>query len=156
MSLNKYKPRRETLWPFILAGSITLCSGFPATVPEVGLWIEIDKLGHFAAYGALATAILRHPAFLRRPVLGAAGAFLLASAYGLGDEFRQAWGGVRMFEWADWTADTLGAAVAVVLYLRWAAYRRLLERPVFKQGKKSQATEVLATKGAEDAKAETA
>lgn len=134
MPLTKYKLRRETLWPFFLAGSITLCSGFPATVPEMG-WLEVDKLGHFAAYGALATAILRHPAFLRRPVLGAWGAFLLASGYGLGDEFRQAWGGVRMFEWADWTADTVGAAVAVMLYLRWAAYRRLLEKPVIQRRK---------------------
>lgn len=126
------KFRRETLWPIVLAGSITLCSGFPASVPEMG-WLEVDKLGHFVAYGTLATAILRHPGFWRRPVAGAWGAVLLASAYGLGDEYRQAWGGVRMFEWADWVADTVGAAVAAVLYLRWAAYRRLLEAPVWKR-----------------------
>jgi hypothetical protein len=33
-------------------------------------------------------------------------------------------------EFADWVADTLGAAVAVVVYLRWNGYRRVLETPL--------------------------
>jgi hypothetical protein len=33
-------------------------------------------------------------------------------------------------EFADWVADTLGAAVAVVVYLRWNGYRRVLEMPL--------------------------
>jgi hypothetical protein len=33
-------------------------------------------------------------------------------------------------EFDDWLADTLGAALAVILYLRWTSYRRLLETPV--------------------------
>jgi VanZ family protein len=134
------KFRRETLWPLVLAGSITLCSGFPASVPEMG-WLEVDKLGHLVAYGTLATAILRHPRCWCRPVAGAWVAALLASAYGLGDEYRQAWGGVRMFEWADWVADTVGAVVAAGLYLRWAAYRKLLETPVVRRRTKSGAVQ---------------
>jgi len=117
------------VWPVVLAGTITLCSGYPAAVPEMK-WFEPDKLGHFAAYGVLATAIVRHPALTRWQTLGAAGAILLASAYGLGDEFRQGLTTVRLFEWNDWVADTLGAITAVVLYLRWGGYQRLLERPV--------------------------
>lgn len=154
MPLPKFSIRRDTVWPFMLAGTITVCSGYPAVVPEVDL-IQIDKLGHFAAYGALATAITRHPALARWPLLGLWWALPLASAYGLGDEFRQYFGGVRMFDLADWAADTLGAAVAVTLYLRWPAYRRLLETPIFKKRKHTQPVELLATKSTEVAKAET-
>lgn len=129
------KIRRETVWPVVLAATITICSGYPAAVPEMG-WFEPDKIGHFAAYGALATAIIRHPALARPPSpsgLWRTGwlAVLLASAYGLGDEFRQSLNYYRSYDLADWTADTLGAAVAVTLYLRWTPYRRLLERSVF-------------------------
>jgi len=116
-------------WPFVLAGTITLCSGFAAVSVEIN-WIAPDKAGHFAVYGALATALVRLPALARWPLLGAWWAILLTSAYGLGDEFRQSLTVVRLFEWDDWLADTLGAAVAVALYLRWARYRRLMETPV--------------------------
>jgi VanZ family protein len=135
MPLPKLKLRRETLWTFVLAATITICSGYPAAVPETG-WLEVDKIGHFAAYGALATAIIRHPALARWPLLGAWWALPLASAYGLGDEFRQTMNVYRSFDLADWVADTLGAIVAVTLYLRWPAYRRLLETTVIRRRKK--------------------
>lgn len=137
MPLPQLKIRRETLWPLMLAGTITWCSGQPASVPGVD-FIEIDKVGHFAAYGALATAMLRHPALGRWPLLGGWWALVLASVYGLGDEFRQSLThGVRQYDLADWVADTVGAIVAVVCYLRWPAYRRLLERPIFRRRRKA-------------------
>ena len=154
MSLPKPKVRRETVWPVVLAATITICSGYPAAVPQMG-WFEPDKLGHFAAYGALATAIIRHPALVRWPLLGAWWALPLASAYGLGDEFRQSLNFYRSYDLADWTADTLGAAVAVALYLRWGWYRRLLETPVFKKRNSIQPSEPSVTKNPEGAKAET-
>ncbi len=132
MSLSKLKLLRETVWPVVLAATITICSGYPAAVPEAG-WFELDKVGHFAAYGALATAIIRHPSLVRWPLLGAWWALPLASAYGLGDELRQSLNFYRSYDLADWTADTLGAAVAVALYLRWPWYRRLLETPLLKK-----------------------
>lgn len=127
MKFSLSSPRRAVLWPVVLAGTITLCSGFPAALPTVE-WVAPDKLGHFAAYGALATGCVRVKGLARWPWLGAWWAILLTSGYGLGDEFRQAWGGVRMFELADWLADTAGAIVAVTLYLRWKAYRQWMER----------------------------
>ena len=142
MNLPRTKFRRETLWPFLLAGTITWCSGHPATLPDMG-WFEVDKPGHFAAYGALATAIIRHPALLRWPWLGWWWALPLASAYGLGDEFRQSFSGIRMFEWADWVADTVGAALAVSLYIKWSGYRRLLETPLWKKRPKAESTDVI-------------
>jgi hypothetical protein len=129
MTIPSTKVRRETLWPFVLAGTITICSGYPAAVPGVD-WVSVDKLGHFAAYGALATAILRHPSLGRWPLLGAWWALPLASAYGLGDEFRQSLNFYRSYDLADWAADTLGAVVATALYLRWPAYRKMLETPL--------------------------
>jgi len=150
------KFRRETLWPFLLAGTITWCSGQPAVIPDVR-WLEVDKLGHFAAYGALATAIIRHPALLRWPWLGLWWALPLASGYGLGDEFRQSLThGIRQYDLADWVADTVGAVVAVSLYIRWPWYHRLLETPLGKKRPKPAPIQqgILATKGAEVAKTE--
>lgn len=142
MANLRWKPRRETLWPFLLAATITWCSGYPAEVPTVG-WLEVDKIGHFGLYGALATAIIRHPALLRPPSpsgLWRAGwlAMLLASAYGMGDEFRQSLtNGIRSPDWHDWLADTIGAVVAVSLYIRWPWYRRLMETPLWKKQSKA-------------------
>src|SRR5688572_7446546 len=133
MPSAKSKFRRDIVWPFLLAGTITWCSGFPATVPEVR-WFEVDKLGHFGAYGALATTILRLPEIKRWPFLGGWWALVLASAYGLGDEFRQTLThGIRSPDWHDWVADTVGALVAVTLYLKWGWYQRLMELPVLKR-----------------------
>ncbi len=142
MSVIQAIKRRETLWPILLAGTITWCSGHPAAVPTM-TWFEVDKLGHFAAYGALATAIIRHPALGRWPWLGCWWALVLASAYGMGDEFRQSLThGIRSPDWHDWLADTIGAAVAVSLYLRWPWYRRLLEMPLRKKRPKAESTDV--------------
>ena len=138
MKLPKPKFRREALWPFLLAGTITWCSGQPASVPDIE-WLAVDKLGHFAAYGVLATAIIRHPALVRWPALGLWWALPLASAYGLGDEFRQSLTIYRQYDLADWAADTAGAAVAVGLYIKWSAYRRLLETPLWKKRTKPTA-----------------
>jgi VanZ family protein len=135
MAKFRWKPRRETIWPCVLAATITWCSGFPAAVPQAG-WLEVDKIGHFGAYGALATAIIRHPSLVRWPGLGLWWALVLASAYGMGDEFRQSLThGIRTPDWHDWLADTIGAAVAVNLYIRWPSYRRLMETPILRRRK---------------------
>lgn len=132
MSSPSPKFRREVVWPFLLAGTITWCSGFPAAVPEAE-WISFDKIGHFAAYGALATAIIRIPGLKRWPGIGGWWALVLASAYGIGDEFRQSLTrGIRTPDWHDWLADTIGAITAVVLYLCWNRYRQWMEVPVLK------------------------
>ena len=130
MSSPPPKFRRDVIWPVLVAGTITLCSGFPAAVPTI---IDIDKVGHFGAYGALATAIVRIPELKRWPLLGCWWALVLASAYGIGDEFRQSLThGIRTPDWHDWLADTLGATTAVALYLHWSWYRRWMEVPVLK------------------------
>ena len=133
MTRPKPKFRRDIAWPFIMAATITWCSGHAAAVPEVD-WLAVDKVGHFALYGALATAIARIPALARWPLIRLWWALVLASAYGLGDEFRQSLtAGVRTCDWHDWAADTAGATLAVALYMYWPWYRRWMEYPVFKR-----------------------
>lgn len=130
MPSAKSKFRRDVIWPFLLAGTLTLCSGYPAAVPT---GFDFDKIGHFGAYGALATAIVRIGGRRRFSFFGW-WALALASAYGMGDEFRQSLThGVRTPDWHDWLADTVGAITAVALYLHWGWYRRWMEFPVFKR-----------------------
>ena len=130
MPAKKITIRREWAWPLLLASTITLCSGLPAAVPS---GIGFDKVGHFGAYGALATAIVRIRGRGRISRFGW-WALVLASAYGIGDEFRQSLThGIRTPDWHDWLADTLGAALAVSLYLKGDWYRRLMEFPVLKR-----------------------
>ena len=133
MKLALPKIRREILWPFVLAVTITWCSGQPASLPSFSLF-EVDKVGHFALYGALDTTMVRIDGLRRWVLLGGWWAFVLASAYGLGDEFRQSLThGIRQYDLDDWAADTIGAVVATALYLRWGWYRGLMETPLVRR-----------------------
>lgn len=91
-----------------------------------------DKMGHFLVYGLFATLMVR----LGRGWRAAVVAVLIASAYGVTDEFHQSFVPGRSVEVADWLADTCGAALAVALYSGWPRYRRLLETRLW--GKQSQ------------------
>ncbi len=84
--------------------------------------INIDKIGHFGVFGLLGILIARTQS-RRRWWLG----FVLASLYGICDEWRQSFTPGRSVEFADWVADTLGAALAVTLYSRWSFFRETLE-----------------------------
>jgi VanZ family protein len=96
----------------------------------------IDKVVHFLVYGLLGTLFARVPAVGGWAWLGRGWAVVLASAYGVVDEFHQSFTPGRFVEVGDWLADTLGALLAVALYSRWAAYRKLLERPIFGRTKR--------------------
>ena len=75
--------RRALIWPVLMAGTITWCSGFAVVNVKITAFAP-DKMGHFAIYGMLATAVVRLPALARWPVLGAWWAIAITSAYGLG------------------------------------------------------------------------
>jgi VanZ family protein len=121
--------RRQLLWPVLLTAAIT-CESVEA-VPSVGPeWLSFDKLAHFGVFGLLATAIARLDQAKHWRLLGALWAIVLVSVYGFGDELLQGFTPNRSMEFADWLADTLGATVAVVVYLRWTWYRRVLETPL--------------------------
>jgi VanZ family protein len=85
-----------------------------------------NHTGHFLAYGVLALAALRAFAGMTWTGVGARaaiGSVLLASIYGLTDEFHQRFVPGRMSGLDDWAADTLGAITAVVVVLVMARRR---------------------------------
>jgi VanZ family protein len=83
-------------------------------------WLDLspprDKLFHAANFGVLALLIFFASG---RPAL----AVLLASLYGAVDELHQATVPGRSADVADWVADTLGAAFAVMLAALWQRRR---------------------------------
>jgi VanZ family protein len=116
--------RRAWLWPVVIAVLIFSASSRSSVAgPRIP---HFDKVVHFSVYGLLATLVCR-------AMPGRAGAWwalVAVSAYGATDEWHQYFVPGRSTELADWIADTAGAAVAIFIYHRWSAYRRLLERPL--------------------------
>ncbi|MFT3831138.1 MAG: VanZ family protein [Opitutaceae bacterium] len=116
-------------WALALAGIVVLASGNNPAVPPVS-FVGIDKVAHFGVFGLLATALLRVPAVWRRGGWRGWIAVAAVSLFGATDEWHQSYTPARSVEFADWIADTSGASLAVVLYLHWVSYRRLLETPL--------------------------
>ncbi len=119
-------PSRSRLrWGYVLllASMIVLASGRSQVAAPPGV-PGVDKIGHFAVFGLLATLVVRSPGWRRAWPLSAAA---LVSFFGMSDEFHQSFTPGRFVEFADWVADTLGAALAVTLYCKWTLYRRALE-----------------------------
>ena len=126
---RKRPDRLRAWWPWVLMAVITWES--VSSIPAVGpAWLSFDKLAHFGVFGLLATTIARLERAPQWPLIGALWAIVLVSVYGFGSELLQSLTPDRSMEFDDWVADTLGAAVAVILYLRWAWYRGLLETPI--------------------------
>jgi VanZ family protein len=115
-------------WPLVLTAMVTWES--VCAVPSLEApWLSFDQLAHFGVFGLLATTIARLEPVKSWPLLGPLWAIILVSVFGMATEFLQSLTPLRSMEYTDWVADTLGAALAVGLYLRWTWYRRLLERP---------------------------
>ena len=134
---RKWFGRRENLWPVLLAAVITWES--VSAVPSVGpAWLSFDKLAHFGVFGLLATTIARIERVNRWPLIGALWAIVLVSVYGGATELLQSLTPMRSMEFDDWLADTLGAAVATVAYLRWPWYRRRLEWGMPKRNRRAK------------------
>jgi VanZ family protein len=128
-SCSTVSARVKWLWVIALTSSLVFASGNnPAQIP--GSFVGFDKVAHFCVFGLLATFVLRTSTVWRR--LGWRGWIALAvvSAFGATDEWHQSFTPGRSVEFADWMADTSGAALAVTLYLHWGWYRRLLETPL--------------------------
>jgi VanZ family protein len=123
------KIKRHTIWPFAIALAIFLASGTKnLAAPDFGFDFSYDKLAHLLVFGLFATAILRIPYFFKQGWKGALIAIAIVSLYGALDEYHQSFSG-RSVEFDDWIADTLGAALASILYLKCQWYRRLWECP---------------------------
>ena len=106
---------RRWLPPILWMGVILTATSMPSgLVPQqVG---NVDKLAHFSMYAVLA-------ALLARDGFGVAGRWgslvfsvIVASALGAVDEWHQQYIPGRSTEYADWQADTVGAATGALAY----------------------------------------
>jgi VanZ family protein len=88
---------------------------------------NVDKVVHFLVYGLLGTLVVRIGVGRRWAPLVA---LVATSLYGVTDEFHQSFVPGRSMEFADWVADTAGAAVAIFMYAKWTWYRTRLEMPL--------------------------
>ncbi len=88
--------------------------------------VNFDKVVHFSVYGLMGTLVSR----ALGPARHRGWAVVIVSLFGASDEIHQYFTPGRSMEFADWVADTLGAAVAVTLYTKWAWYRAKLENPL--------------------------
>jgi VanZ family protein len=105
-------------WAATLAymGLIFYCSSL-SILPIPMRFLYQDKLMHGAAYFILACLLshsISNGGLKRRFLL----AFLIASLYGISDEFHQHFVPGRDVSVWDWLADSVGAWVGAFLYLR--------------------------------------
>ncbi|PTY03231.1 VanZ family protein [Opitutaceae bacterium EW11] len=119
---------RDWCWPaFVMLVIFVASSQSQVAGPSIP---NFDKVAHFFAYGLLGTLWARVPSVQRSKPLGIWLAVLLASAYGVSDEFHQSFTPGRSVDFFDWLSDTCGAALAVWVYRFWSGYRRFLEAPL--------------------------
>lgn len=124
VELQASSSKRGWLWPLAIAALIFAASSRSTVAgPKIP---HFDKVVHFSVYGLLATLVCRQGRGWRAAGLSV----LIVSAYGATDEWHQSYVPGRDAEFADWIADTAGAAVAVALYVGWERYRRWLEQTV--------------------------
>ena len=116
----------QVLYPIFLAVGIVSLSGTQSP-PTPGFIPSFDKLAHFCVYGLLGTLLFRLVPLASMIGRSALAVIFAVSLFGLSDEFHQSYTPGRSVEIADWVADSLGAFVAVVVYWKWEAYRRLME-----------------------------
>jgi len=122
---NDTQAWRGWIWPLGFAATIVVESSQAGVAVPGGIW-QSDKLVHFLVFGLLATVTLR-ALRIESPRSRALVAVSLVSLFGASDELHQYFTPGRSCDVFDWVADTLGAGLAVGLYLWWPAWRRLLE-----------------------------
>jgi VanZ family protein len=121
------RPRVWLHWvPAVVWAAVIFVLSAQSTLPAPPDGLS-DKHSHALAFGLLALACLHGLVQGRWRDVGtghAAGAALLAVAYGLSDEWHQAFVPGRMSDWADVVADATGAVVASGLGWAWAILLR--------------------------------
>jgi VanZ family protein len=111
----KEKPAgRLALWgPVVLwAAVIFTFSSIPNLATDLGTWdLLLRKLAHFAEFGVLGALLVR--ALRNEPA-----AFALGSLYAATDELHQSFVAGRVGSPLDWTLDTAGVLLGVLLLSR--------------------------------------
>ena len=117
---------RCTLWvaSVLWMGVIFALSSLPGGSVPAG---DYSSLGHFSVYAALGALYFSAVRGGRRGWMAVLIAVVLASAYGVTDEFHQSFVPGRMPDPADWLMDTFGAFVGATTTLGILTWRdRLL------------------------------
>lgn len=119
------KPLGRWLPPLLYAAMIFGFSHQP-TVPA-SIEIFNDKVLHFVLYAGLGLLVSRAltNAGASNKISRWVMAAVVASAYGLSDEWHQSFVPGRSVELADWLADTAGGAAGAFIYGKLAAWRKV-------------------------------
>lgn len=118
--MNKHLKKLSAWCPALSwAGLIYFLSSRPASGLPAPWFLANDKLVHAVAFGILSLAIYFATRWGHQstPRTAALLGTLLASLYGLSDEFHQMFTPSRFPDLWDWVADTTGAACVFLLTL---------------------------------------
>lgn len=119
--------RRVIRWlPMLGAmGGIYFFSSLPGSSIHLPLFPGSDKLAHALAYAVLAGSVLAALNLAPGgPWRGYVLAFAISSLYGISDEIHQSFVPQRSADILDWLADSLGAALLLLVW-RWRGGRVL-------------------------------
>lgn len=107
----------SSYFPFITACYVLYYLSSQTRLPNIDIFIHMDKVLHFIAFFFLG-GLAGFATWVRR-INGASivwvEAWLLASFYGMLDEIHQRFVPGRHSSWGDWIADTIGALVGAFL-----------------------------------------
>jgi VanZ family protein len=116
---------RKILPPLLWAGVIMTATSVPSSVLQLpGSQGYLDKVVHFSLYAVFAWLLARHGFGIAGHWTSAALAVIVASAFGVVDEWHQQYIPGRSTEYADWQADSLGAAAGALAYGLFSRRRR--------------------------------
>jgi VanZ family protein len=106
--------RRTSLWLLVAAwaGVIFFMSSIPGSSIPGHLPAEVGHFGEYLIFGALLYLALRANL---SPGAAVAAAVIIASIYGMTDEFHQSFVLLRTPDAYDWGVDTLGAVTGAFL-----------------------------------------
>ncbi|MDB5106715.1 MAG: VanZ family protein [Fibrobacteres bacterium] len=131
-----HKPGSKTLlisWLPALAcmAALFYASSLPGDRIHLPPFPYSDKAVHFAAYAALG-ALIGLRKMLRGPRIGAVGwdfpGLAVGMLYGVSDEIHQLFVPMRMYDYGDMAADSLGVAAGLRLFGWWMGGRPLAAR----------------------------
>ena len=106
-------------FPMLLVmATIFFLSQLPGDSIHLPPFPHADKVAHCLIYAALASTVIF--AFSpRRPLAGAALAFVISALYGASDEWHQSFVVGRDMSFFDFLADCFGAALVIGCWLLW-------------------------------------
>jgi len=101
--------------PLLWAAFILILTSIPGSHLPVLPSHNLDKIVHLAIYGMLGWLAARAWSCGSRAVAVALAVVLLISCFGALDEWHQQFIPQRSMDLLDWTADTVGATIGVLL-----------------------------------------